>query len=48
MDYIEHDRDMWDALRDHSHPIYERYILDPNISQEKLEKLYSQMASILL
>jgi aminoglycoside phosphotransferase (APT) family kinase protein len=48
MDYIEHHRNMSRALLDPDRAPDMRPILDPNISDEKLEFLYSQMASIIL
>ncbi|KAH7308663.1 phosphotransferase family protein [Stachybotrys elegans] len=48
MDYIEHHQNMSRALLDPKRDIDERPVLDPNITEEKLEYLYSQMADILL
>ncbi|POR33713.1 Uncharacterized protein TPAR_06097 [Tolypocladium paradoxum] len=48
MDYIEHHQNMSEQLLDPERPIDERPILDPEISEEKLEFLYAQMANILL
>lgn len=48
MDYIEHHQNMSRALLDPKRPIDDRPVLDPDIDQEKLELLYSQMADILL
>ncbi|KAM5358364.1 hypothetical protein ACJZ2D_015349 [Fusarium nematophilum] len=48
MEYIEHHRNMSRALLDPESPIDERPVLDPNITEEKLELLYGQMANILL
>ncbi|KAK5628516.1 hypothetical protein RRF57_004231 [Xylaria bambusicola] len=47
MEYIEHEMTMSEALTD---PLNtdEEHILDPNISEQKLELLYGQMANILL
>lgn len=48
MDYIDHHQNMSRALLDLTRPHDERPILDSNISEERLTKLYSQMANILL
>lgn len=48
MDYIEHHQNMSRELLDPILPIDKRPILDPNISEEKLEHMYAQMANILL
>jgi len=48
MEYIDHERTMSDALKDPNLDPDEYHLLDPNISQEKLEFLYRQMANILL
>ena len=48
MDYIEHHQNMSRALLDPKRSIDDRPVLDPDIGQEKLEFLYSQMANILL
>ncbi|KAI0118226.1 phosphotransferase family protein [Nemania sp. FL0031] len=51
MEYIDHERTMFEALRTPSvDPVEpdEHYVLDPNISEQKLEFLYKQMANILL
>jgi hypothetical protein len=48
MDYIEHHQNMSRELLDPERAADKRPILDPNISAEKLEFLYSQTASILL
>ncbi|KAI1410869.1 phosphotransferase family protein [Hypoxylon sp. FL1857] len=48
MDYIEHHQNMSRELLDPTLPINKHPILDPNISEEKLEMLYGQMANILL
>ena len=48
MDYIEHHQNMSRTLLDPKRPIDERPVLDPNIAEEKLEFLYSQVANILL
>jgi hypothetical protein len=42
MDYIEHDTCMYDALNTPECPKEDRGILDPNISEAKLEALYSE------
>ncbi|PNY28462.1 Uncharacterized protein TCAP_01618 [Tolypocladium capitatum] len=48
MDYIDHDDNMCVALLDPNTPKAERPVLNPNITEEKLEFLYGQMANILL
>lgn len=48
MDYIEHERTMFEALNDPALKPDESYALDSNISGQKLEFLYGQMANILL
>ncbi|KAL3444511.1 hypothetical protein BJX65DRAFT_310894 [Aspergillus insuetus] len=48
MDYIEHDTCMYDALNIPECPKEDRGTLNPNISEAKLEALYSKAASILL
>ena len=48
MDYIDHHQTMSRTLLDPKRPINERPVLDPNISEEKLEFLYGQVANILL
>ncbi|KAI0380691.1 phosphotransferase family protein [Hypomontagnella monticulosa] len=48
MDYIEHHQNMSRELLDPTRPIDERPRLDPKVSEEKLERLYAQMANILL
>lgn len=48
MEYIEHERTMSEALKDASLEIDEPHILDPNITEAKLEFLYRQIANILL
>ncbi|KAI1376982.1 phosphotransferase family protein [Hypoxylon crocopeplum] len=48
MDYIEHHQSMSEELLDPGRAIDKHPILDPEISEEKLEILYSQMANILL
>ena len=47
MDYIDHDQNMSRELHDPARPD-KRSILDPDVSEEKLEMLYGQMANILL
>ncbi|KAI3321625.1 phosphotransferase family protein [Xylariaceae sp. AK1471] len=48
MDYIEHERTMSEALKDPALEPDESHVLDPNISEQKLEFLYRQMANIVL
>lgn len=48
MDYIEHHQNMSRALRDPDRSSEERPVLNSNISTEKLEYLYGQMAQIML
>lgn len=48
MDYIEHDTTMSEAMNDPALEPDEGHVLDPNISEQKLELCYSQMANILL
>jgi len=48
MEYIAHDRTMSDALNDPTLLPDASHILDPNISEDKLDFLYRQMANILL
>ncbi|KAH8729212.1 phosphotransferase family protein [Ilyonectria robusta] len=48
MDYIDHHQNMSRALLDPERGIDERPVLNPNITNEKLEVLYGQMANILL
>lgn len=48
MDYIEHHQNMSRALLNPARPIEAHPELDPNITEEKLELLYGQMANILL
>ncbi|KAI1822490.1 phosphotransferase family protein [Xylaria intraflava] len=47
MEYIEHERTMFEAMADPADQNYRR-ALDPDISEQKLEFLYRQMANILL
>lgn len=48
MDYVEHHQNMCRELLDPERAIDERPILNPDIGEEKLEFLYSQIANILL
>ncbi|KAI0397428.1 phosphotransferase family protein [Xylariaceae sp. FL0594] len=48
MEYIHHESTLSAVLNDPNQAIGERHRLDPNVSEEKLHKLYSQMANILL
>ncbi|KAI0453048.1 hypothetical protein F5B21DRAFT_481380 [Xylaria acuta] len=48
MDYIDHEMDMSDFLNDPTLEIGDLQIIDPNITEERLEKLYGQMANTLL
>lgn len=48
MEHIDHDQTLSHALNDPSRGIREGHRLDPNISEEKLEFLYRQMATIVL
>src|SRR5690348_4631850 len=48
MDYIEHERTMSDVLNDPTLKPDASHVLDSNISQQKLEFLYKQMANIVL
>lgn len=48
MDHIDHEQTLSHALNDPSREIGERHGLDPDISDEKLEFLYRQMATIVL
>ncbi|KAI1737745.1 phosphotransferase family protein [Xylaria scruposa] len=48
MDYVDHEMTMSEALKDPALEPDERHELDPNISAEKLEFLYRQMANIVL
>ena len=48
MEYIEHHQNMSQELLDQQRTPDKRPLLDPDISEEKLEFLYSQMANILL
>lgn len=48
MDYVEHERTMSDALNDPLIEADKSHVLEVNISQQKLEFLYRQMANIIL
>jgi aminoglycoside phosphotransferase (APT) family kinase protein len=48
MDYIEHTHDLVDALNTPGLTLDDRPVLDPQISTERLEFVYSQMSDILL
>lgn len=48
MDYIEHKTKMFDALNTPVCPPEEREVLDPDITEDRLEMLYMQMADIIL
>ncbi|TQN74727.1 Altered inheritance of mitochondria protein 9 [Colletotrichum shisoi] len=48
MDFVNHDQTMSHALNDPSRGIASHHRLDPDISEEKLEFLYRQMADIVL
>ncbi|EFY97498.1 aminoglycoside 3'-phosphotransferase/choline kinase domain protein [Metarhizium robertsii] len=48
MDYIEHDRTLSHALNDPDLEPDDSHVLDANISDQKLEFLYRQMANIVL
>jgi aminoglycoside phosphotransferase (APT) family kinase protein len=48
MDYIDHDTSLYDALNTPGCPKEDRGILDPYISDAKLEALYGEIAGILL
>lgn len=48
MDYVEHAHDLVDALNTPGFGILDRPILDPNISEERLQLVYSQLADIML
>jgi hypothetical protein len=48
MEYIDHACDISDALNIPGRPLEERPILDPSIDEEKLRKLYGQIADVLL
>ncbi|KAI9681529.1 MAG: hypothetical protein M1817_002813 [Caeruleum heppii] len=48
MDYVEHKHSLVDVLRKPGYVEEDRPFLDPDISETKLEKLYGQMADVLL
>ncbi|EAU39521.1 predicted protein [Aspergillus terreus NIH2624] len=48
MEYIENDSDLVDALNIPGRTDNDRPILDPNITEDRLRSVYSQMAEILL
>lgn len=48
MDYIEHERTMSEALNDPAIEPGKSHALDPNVSEQKLEFFYKQMANIVL
>ena len=48
MEYIEHDSNMYDRLNIPGCPHDERGRLNPNIDEDHLEALYSELASVLL
>ncbi|QKX62131.1 uncharacterized protein TRUGW13939_09288 [Talaromyces rugulosus] len=48
MEYIENDADMGDALNTPSLSVEERCVLDPDIDEDRLRSVYSDMADILL
>jgi aminoglycoside phosphotransferase (APT) family kinase protein len=48
MEYVEHAHDLVDVLNTPGLGLQDRPVLDPNISEERLEFVYSQMADILL
>ncbi|KAH7018468.1 phosphotransferase family protein [Microdochium trichocladiopsis] len=48
MEWVHHHMDLGDALNDPCGEPEAKQTLDPNISEEKLESLYEQMAGILL
>ena len=48
MEYVEHKTKMYDALNIPGCPTEQRGILNPNIAEDRLEMLYSQLAEILL
>lgn len=47
MQYIDHDTNIYDALNSPECPKTDRGALDSNISEDKLEILYGELASIL-
>lgn len=48
MEYVEHECDISDALNTPGIPYEDRPMLDPSIDEEKLRKLYGQIADVLL
>ncbi|KAJ5114799.1 hypothetical protein NUU61_000558 [Penicillium alfredii] len=48
MEYITHDRNVYDILNTPGCPRSDRGILDPNIDEGKLSAVYGELASILL
>lgn len=48
MEYIEHEMTMSDALTDPALEPGDPHVLDPSVSEQKLEVLYRQMANVLL
>ncbi|PYI23055.1 hypothetical protein BO99DRAFT_399416 [Aspergillus violaceofuscus CBS 115571] len=48
MEYLEHETKLYDALNTPGLPREQRGVLDPDITQEKLERLYAPMADVLL
>jgi hypothetical protein len=48
LEYIEHSRTLSEAMNDPTLELKDRHVLDPNIDEQKLSFLYSQMANILL
>ena len=48
MEYVDHACDISDALNTPGRPHEERPILDPSVDEEKLQKLYRQIADVLL
>ncbi|KAK4208067.1 hypothetical protein QBC37DRAFT_432541 [Rhypophila decipiens] len=48
MEYMDHDTNMSRELLDPTKPADSRPVLDPRVSQDRLESLYGEMAKILL
>jgi len=48
MEYVDHACDISDALNTPGRPLEERPILDPSVEEERLRKLYGQIADVLL
>ncbi|OJK04413.1 hypothetical protein ASPACDRAFT_1851400 [Aspergillus aculeatus ATCC 16872] len=48
MEYIEHETKMNDPLNTPGLPREQRGVLDPDIAEDKLRRLYAQMADVLL